>query len=350
MSYKWNLSDGYPDKNELKVFSCFACGGGSTMGYKKAGYTVLGCNEIDHKIASVYNLNHKPKYIFVAPIQEFCKREMSDYPNDLLNLDILDGSPPCSSFSMAGNREKDWGKEKMFKEGQAEQVLDTLFWDFIELANKLRPKVIISENVKGLLMGDAKEYFHKIMSSFDEAGYESNHYLLEGSDMGLPQKRERVFILSVRKDICQILNSGGGFPYIDMNFYEKKITFEEATREFWNLPRKKLTKVGERFWPLCEEGKSFSSIPESNGSYFNWIKMARNKPAPTLTAHSEVLFHPIIPGTLNEMEYKVLGSYPLDYKVTDDVDVKYLIGMSVPPLMIQKIAERVKEFIFDNLK
>jgi DNA (cytosine-5)-methyltransferase 1 len=48
-------------------------------------------------------------------------------------LDILDGSPPCSSFSMAGNREKDWGKEKKFREGQAEQVLDNLFFDFIDL-------------------------------------------------------------------------------------------------------------------------------------------------------------------------------------------------------------------------
>ena len=73
-------------------------------------------------------------------------------------MDILDGSPPCSTFSIAGNREKDWGKEKKFREGQSAQVLDTLFFDFIALARVLQPKVVVAENVKGLLMGSAIDY------------------------------------------------------------------------------------------------------------------------------------------------------------------------------------------------
>ena len=77
------------------------------MGYKLAGYNHLGGVEIDPQVADVYKLNHNPKYLFVDDIREFADR--SDYPQELYNLDILDGSPPCSSFSMAGNREKDWG-------------------------------------------------------------------------------------------------------------------------------------------------------------------------------------------------------------------------------------------------
>jgi len=349
MSYNWKISDGYPKSHGLKVFSCFACGGGSTMGYKRAGYTVLGCNEIDEGIASVYKMNHNPKFCFISPIQDFSKRELIDYPKELFELDILDGSPPCSSFSMAGNRGDDWGKKKNFKEGQVSQVLDTLFFDFIELARKLQPKVVISENVKGLLMGDAKDYFRRVLNDFDDAGYYSNHWVLDGSKMGLPQKRERVFIVSVRKDICDKYFEGY-FPHIDMNFYEKRISFEEATKEFWTEPGKKLTLTGQKYWPMCEEGKSFASIPEANGSYFNWLKVNRNEPAPTLTAHSEVIFHPVLPRNLNEWEYKLCGSYPLDYVVKKGVDVKYLIGMSVPPLMVQKLSERIKEFIFDKIK
>ena len=128
--YKWTLADANFTKDKGKVFSCFACGGGSTMGYKLAGFDVLGCNEIDPKMIEAYKTNHKPKYAFLEPIQEFKLRD--DLPEELYNLDILDGSPPCSSFSMAGNREEDWGKEKKFREGQAEQVLDTLFFDFID--------------------------------------------------------------------------------------------------------------------------------------------------------------------------------------------------------------------------
>lgn len=345
MEYKWYLKNGYPEKNGYKVFSCFACGGGSTMGYKKSGFEVLGCNEIDPKIIEVYKLNHNPKFAFNLPIQDFSKWKLEDYPKELFDLDILDGSPPCSAFSMAGDREDAWGKKKVFREGQAEQVLDTLFFDFILLAEKLQPKVVISENVKGMLMGNAKDYFHKVMEEFDKAGYETRHYLLNSEKMGLPQRRERVFFISIRKDLVEKLN---GYPPLDMNFYERKVTFEEATREFWTLPRIKLTETALKHWPICKEGDSFASV--TGGNLFNWIKVARNKPAPTLTTHHHLMFHPIIPGRLNESEYKVLGSYPLDYKVTKDVEVEYLIGMSVPPLMVQKISEKVKTNILDRFK
>lgn len=129
-NYRWKLTDAVFPKNKGKVFSCFACGGGSTMGYKLAGFDVIGINEIDPRMAELYRKNHNPKYAFIEGIQTFKNR--SDLPKELYELDILDGSPPCSSFSMSGNREK-IGKEKKFKEGQAEQVLDTLFFDFIEL-------------------------------------------------------------------------------------------------------------------------------------------------------------------------------------------------------------------------
>lgn len=103
--YKWTLKDAVFTKDKGKVFSCFACGGGSTMGYKLAGFDVLGCNEIDPKMIEAYKANHNPKYAYLEPIQTFKLR--NDLPDELYQLDILDGSPPCSSFSMAGNREKD---------------------------------------------------------------------------------------------------------------------------------------------------------------------------------------------------------------------------------------------------
>ena len=153
--FNWKLENAEFKKDKGNVFSCFACGGGSTMGYKLAGFNVLGCNEIDPKMIESYVANHKPKYAFLEPIQTFKLRD--DLPEDLFNLDILDGSPPCSSFSMSGSREKDWGKEKKFSEGQSLQVLDTLFYDFIDLAEKLQPKVVVAENVTGILKGNAQE-------------------------------------------------------------------------------------------------------------------------------------------------------------------------------------------------
>lgn len=89
----------------------------------------------------------------LEPIQEFKNRQ--DLPEELFNLDILDGSPPCSTFSISGDREESWGVEKKFREGQANQVLDRLFFDFIDLAKRLQSKVVVAENVKGILLGDA---------------------------------------------------------------------------------------------------------------------------------------------------------------------------------------------------
>ncbi len=197
--YKWTLKDATFSKDKGKVFSCFACGGGSTMGYKLAGFDVIGCNEIDPRIIEMYKKNHHPRYAFNEPIQTFAERD--DLPADLYNLDILDGSPPCSTFSTVGLREKAWGKMKKFREGQAAQVLDTLFFDFIKLAKKLQPKVVIAENVRGLVSGNAKIYVKQILRSFADACYDVKIFLLNAATMGVPQMRERVFFVAVRNNL-----------------------------------------------------------------------------------------------------------------------------------------------------
>lgn len=123
--WKWYLKD-LPKPTRGKVFSTFACGGGSSMGYKRAGYEMVGCCEIDPAINKIYKENLHPKHNFLMDLRAF--NELPELPEELYHLDILDGSPPCSTFSMAGAREKGWGKEKVFREGQAKQTLDDLFF------------------------------------------------------------------------------------------------------------------------------------------------------------------------------------------------------------------------------
>lgn len=192
------------------------------MGYKLAGYDVIGCNEIDPRMMAVYEANHHPRYSFLEGIQTFKQRD--DLPDELYQLDILDGSPPCSSFSTVGNRDDDWGKKKKFREGQAEQVLDTLFFDFIDLAKKLQPKVVVAENVKGILLGDAVKYCQRIIEGFEDAGYYVKYYLLNASRMGVPQARERVFFVCLRKDLAgPVLEQETLFeptPVLHMDFNE----------------------------------------------------------------------------------------------------------------------------------
>lgn len=342
--YKWTLAEANFTKDKGKVFSCFACGGGSTMGYKLAGFDVLGCNEIDPKMIEAYKANHNPKYAYLEPIQEFKLRD--DLPQELYDLDILDGSPPCSSFSMAGNRGEDWGKEKKFREGQAEQVLDTLFFDFIDLAKKLQPKVVIAENVKGLLLGDARAYVSRIYEEFDAAGYIVQHWLFDASTMGVPQKRERVFFVALRKDLAgPFLEAVDMFtmaPKLKLEFNEKPIFFGEIQ----DCEGRNLSENMTKIWEARQEGDGDmlqgSVRLTGKQSYFSQQYLYKNKVANTLTSHegSLVLFD--APKFTSKQEACSIGSYPQDYDFCGQKP-HYMIGMSVPPVMTAKIAKQVYE-------
>ena len=346
--YKWELKTANFTKDKGKVFSCFACGGGSTMGYKLAGFDVLGCNEIDPKMMEAYVKNHKPKYSYLEPIQQFKLR--ADLPKELYNLDILDGSPPCSSFSMAGNREKDWGKGKVFREGQAMQVLDTLFFDFIDLGKKLQPKVIIAENVKGLLLGNAKSYVIRIYKAFDDAGYYCQHFLLDASKMGVPQKRERVFFIALRKDIATpFLKQVDMFtvlPKINMVFNEKPILYKEIRRDDGNKCAFNIPDSCRSLWRLTNPGDSLSSAHDK-GSFFNEYKVSRQAVVNTIRA-KRAPFDSDEERYLYNDELIECGSFPIDYNFLSQKLV-YIIGMSVPPVMVAKIATRVYEYWLSKL-
>ena len=343
-NYRWNLKDATFTKDKGKVFSCFACGGGSTMGYKLAGFDVLGCNEIDPTMIGAYKVNHNPKYAYLEPIQDFKNRK--DLPKELYELDILDGSPPCSSFSMAGKREKDWGKEKKFREGQAEQVLDTLFFDFIDLAKELQPKVVIAENVKGLLMGNAKEYVKKIYEDFDKAGYYLQHHLLDASKMGVPQKRQRVFFIAIRKDLATKVNNIDEFtrvPKLNLEFNEPPIPFGEIYQKGVASTKHEQDSRLHNWWKeRLTTDKSIGSIVkrlENRNSMFSVMLINNKDVAPTFTRQDRAMLYEEF-RSINKEEACMVQSFPLDYDFATK-QYGYLIGMSVPPIMIAQVSSEI---------
>jgi DNA (cytosine-5)-methyltransferase 1 len=349
-NYNWTLKDAVFTKDKGKVFSCFACGGGSTMGYKLAGFDVLGCNEIDPKMMEAYKANHAPKYSYLEPIQTFKNRK--DLPPELFDLDILDGSPPCSSFSMAGNRDKDWGKEKVFREGQAQQVLDTLFFDFIDLAKRLQPKVVIAENVKGLLLGNAKSYVIQIYKEFEAAGYMVQHFLLDASKMGVPQRRERIFFIALRNDLCApFIVQKDMFTYLpnlNLRFREPEINFARIDdTEDSSTEQRKAGRV--ELWGKCKPGEQFSKY-HPKGHYFADYKLDYSDVVPTITASAgDGAWHPLYCRMLNKKEVCKSGTFPQDYNFLGN-EPQYLIGMSVPPVMTARIATEIFNQWLSKLK
>ena len=117
MDYVWNLSDlKKVKKNGLKVFSCFSCGGGSSMGYKRAGYEVIGNCEIDEKINAMYVANFHPKFNYRMSIEELPRQE--SFPPEMANLDILDGSSPCSTFLWQENAKRTGERKRNSKKAK----------------------------------------------------------------------------------------------------------------------------------------------------------------------------------------------------------------------------------------
>ena len=312
------------------------------MGYKLAGCDVIAANDIDPVMKQNYELNFNPNYFFNCPIKDIVNKKL---PDELFNLDILDGSPPCSSFSMAGNRSEDWGKEKKFREGQSVQILDDLFFDFIALADRLKPKVIIAENVKGMVSGIAKGYVKEVSKRIQKAGYRVQLFLINSADCGVPQKRERVFFCCVRNDvssaklslkpsakwvsvkdaISDIKLSGKEFDYCKVDTIKRKKTF-------W-LYRN--TKPGNNFVDA-----NFS-ITKKNG-FWNHRRVHPNRPCPTICSGSVgLLYHWRDLRKFSFRELARLGSFPDDYKPTSAAIGKYMVGMSVPPKMTKVVAESI---------
>lgn len=330
--WKWSLSDlkSVP-KHGLRVFSCFSCGGGSSMGYKLAGYEVLGNVEIDQRMMKLYRKNLNPQYSYLMDIRDFLKRD--DLPGELYDLDILDGSPPCTVFSTLGNREKDWGKMKKFAEGQQMQTLDDLFFVFIDLVKKLKPKVVVAENVVGLVLKNARYYVNKIIKSFNDIGYDIQIFRLNAAFMGVPQTRERIIFVCRKKET---------FEKINLNFRCKPITFGKIRTK----KGKQFIDKGCKFSRLLQHRRkgdlTLSSIQhrelKRKGLYTCSI-LSDNLVAKTITTSSP--YFRMCDGLwLSDGDIINCSTFPQDYDFMGQ-NVQYVCGMCVPPVMMAQIARQI---------
>lgn len=336
-NYRWTFKDYPKEKNGYKVYSTFACGGGSTMGYKLAGYDVIGANDVDPKMKKIYLHNHKPKLYHFCDIRDLIT---GDIEPELFDLDILDGSPPCTTFSLAGKREDSWGEKRKYAEGAVIQTLDDLYFSFIRLAKRLQPKIVVSENVSGLAKGKAIVYLKNILRAFNEAGYDTQTFILNGATMGVPQRRERLFVLGKRKDL--------NLPKLELSFNEPPIKFGEY-RAIKGLPA---TKHEQSVLAQLKRGdKDIGTIVEritGKRKGFNMKITWDDEVCGTIPAAGDFI-RACDKMKFTDMDYILSSSFPTDYDFLG-LRVKYVVGMSVPPLMIANIAQQIQKQWLDLIK
>jgi DNA (cytosine-5)-methyltransferase 1 len=165
----------------MKIVSFFSGSGGLDLGFEKSGFDVIWANEYDKSIWATYERNH--------PKTRLDRRSIVDVlSQDVPDCDGIIGGPPCQSWSEAGSLRG------------IEDHRGQLFFDFIRIINDKQPKFFLAENVSGMLAPRHSEALNHIKELFESCGYNLSFKLLNSSDYEVPQDRNRVFFVGIRKD------------------------------------------------------------------------------------------------------------------------------------------------------
>lgn len=359
-----------------KTISFFSGAGGLDIGIMKAGFTICLAVEIEKKYCETLKTNHPYLNVVEGDIMNYSAQKIYQEANISNNedIDLIFGGSPCQSFSTAGRRQA-------FSDPRGRAMLK-----FADLVNEIQPKAFLLENVKGLLSaalkhrplnqrgnghppltddeqpGSALRY---LLSRFK--GYNIKYKLLNAANYGVPQTRERVFIVGIRSDLGieyefphpthhrnstgrqkKWINVGDILSEIDIKEHHYLPYTEERLKYMKMIPK------GGGNWrdlPTDVVEQAMGGAYRSGGGkvgYFRrlWV----DRPSPTLMTSpnqkSTNLGHPYEDRPLSIEEYKVIQGFPLDYQLVGSLSEQYVqVGNAVPI----KLAMIIGQSIFTSL-
>lgn len=328
--------------NGLKVISTFSGCGGSSLGYRMAGCEVIAASEFVPAAIEVYRLNAKPStHIFTDDIRVLTsERIMEILGLERGQLDILDGSPPCSAFSTAGKRSEGWGKSHAYSDRH--QRVDDLFYEYARILEGLQPRAFIAENVSGLVKGVAKGYFKNIFARLVNCGYEVKASVLDASWLGVPQARQRTIFIGFRNDLGMVpqFPKPLGYQYSLGEALEtlavEPLGHDAETGEVIDFTRNAIYKE----WVKLTPG-------QSSQKYFQLVRSNPNKATNTILASTGNVggaspTHWLEPRKFTLAELRRICSFPDDFILTGNYQQRVeRLGRSVPPVMMKHIATQV---------
>lgn len=326
--------------HKFEVVSLFAGGGGSSTGYRMAGGKVLAVNEFIPEAVKTYKANWPTTEVLPGDIRKLSGQDILDIiGRNCDELDILDGSPPCSAFSTAGSRDKGWGKTKKYSDASQENVED-LFFDYIRVLRDIRPKVLVAENVSGLAKGVAKGYLNQILRELRGSGYEVSCKVLDAQWLGVPQKRARTIFVGVRSDLWRPEFTGRLHPRPKTQRPSLEQAFEGL--KFTNEDRNQ-TDISK-----YATYRELLKLPKGGQSkkYFQLVKADPKSISGCITASSGALSIACVRHWDNRAftvaEVKRIMSIPDDYILTGTYQQQVeRLGRMVAPFMMKAVAENI---------
>lgn len=377
------------------VIDYFSGPGGLSEGFKQAGFNILLGIDSDENSAQTFKKNNQNSAYLKTDISNLNPDTVAEnIPINPEDVDIFIGGPPCQGFSIAGERENDDDRNKLFK-------------DYARHIEKLKPKFILMENVPGMLSMETPEgrpVIQEIQDRFNSIGYKTEYKKLLSSNYGVPQNRERVIILGTRLDNGELkfperthIGDEDNFKLneIGRKKLKQKVTVAEAISDLPKLKpgqkkndykqepqndyqrtmRKNITSnsvynhnavnhrdhIVKRFSHI-PQGGDMTDAPEKHQPSKIYSsrnrRLVENKPSYTITSHVlDELIHPWENRSITVRESARLQSFPDHYEFIGERNVFHgseetsqyeQVGNAVPVIMAKKIAEEIKNRNFNN--
>ncbi len=333
-----------------RAVSTFSGCGGSSLGLTQAGFDVIWANEFVPIAADTYDANSRIS-VNRIDIRQVSGDLIRDEAGLVGDLDLFEGSPPCSAFSTSGIREKGWGSQRAYS-GTIQRV-DDLFGEYVRLVSELRPRAFIAENVMGLSRGVAKGYLIEIVRGLQAAGYRVEVWHVNAARLGVPQTRNRLIIVGVRADMT-------GFPERPLPLPEVSLRkalgsldglygWEPRTSAGDDMPSEFAQPLIGRF----AVGRCSARLAPGTADVrrFNLCRSAWNRPAPCVTATAgnigaAGLVHPDGDRKFSVMEMKRICGFPDDFRLEGTYQKRVeRLGRAVPPPVYRHIGRRIIEWL-----
>lgn len=339
----------------IRTLSLFSGGGGLDIGFEQAGFDILFATDFNHECCETLKLN-AGNTLNRNLIVEECDITTMDFSVLPSDIDMIIGGPPCQSFSASGRR-AGGATGKLDKRGN-------LFKSYCEVVDLLKPQAFLFENVRGILGTNKGKDFQEIVSAFEALGYHVEYRILDAEDYGVPQQRERMFIVGHKLDHSFLYprpifgpDSINKLPYISVAEAIRDLPFTEQDRKETLFDGGKYSDL----LPLVPPGSNYLHFTAKRGypepifayrSRFSDFLYKANPECPvkTLIASPGKYTGPLHWDNryLTVSEYKRIQGFPDEHIFFGDrTDQIRQIGNSVCPKIAYYMALAIREQIFD---
>lgn len=315
---------------KLKIASLFSGGGGTDIGFA-GGFDFLGQHYADNQIEIVYANDIEDsankmfeKHFGIIPDNRNIREVKAD---EIPSFDILTGGFPCQSFSVSAQNPKRLG---------IKDEKGTLFFEMVRVLKAHQPKAFFAENVKGILSANNKEAFPLIIEEFEKAGYNVSHKLCVATKYGVPQKRERVFIVGIRKD----LNFTFEFPEEPIQNSEeytplKAILQQNIAEKYYFSKRAVQGMLNSKSGKKMNKGRAQDIEQPSNTVSSHLAKVSLNSTDPVLLENGRYRRY-------TPREVARIQSFPENYELFGSEGAQYrMLGNAISPVMMWYVANKL---------